>query len=301
MSDTNSDIPEVDPPWGSLIVEKYLLQHWDPHSSEHPDQQRKRLVRAYIAAGSQRPGLVHDQSEATGPTVAEISSVLQPWRTLAQRKIPSSGMVRAVWLRTCYAEGSDQKHNELVEKVDMDMAVDGDDRLLNDPNLYNFGPEWQHVFDFLPELVEPQEQSDWALEEEMFSKAVDDLKSFAAKGVTGAPKQLLDNLSLMRGEELEQEVATALQSSVHEACVVNWIVLEDEEALRSGDVMILFLDVFGRVVRQKRMPAAQAEDMGGLWVDGSWMEVDWVDAEIGEEYREGGACENLLLQNILDA
>lgn len=243
---------------------------------------------------------MNDGPGVTDPRAAGISSILQPWRTLAQRKIPSSDTVRAAWLRTCYTEGSDQRHNELVTGIDMHMAVGGDDRLLNDPDLYDFGSEWQRVFDFLPELVEPQEQSDWALRRKMFDEAVDDLKSFAARGIDGAPRQLRDNLWRNQGDALKQQIAEALQSSVHEACVVNWIVLEDEEALRSGDVMMLFLDAFGRAVRQKRVPPAQAEQFSGFWADGSWMESDLVEAEIGEEYREGGACGNLLLQNILD-
>lgn len=82
-SDGSDDADDVSPPWGSLPVEKFLLvsqtrpwycagkalakvtrvfrliyyllqQRWDSESPEDAGEQRKRLVREYVKAGSQR-------------------------------------------------------------------------------------------------------------------------------------------------------------------------------------------------------------------------------------------------------
>lgn len=53
-----------------------------------------------------------------------------------------------MWLRTCYSEDSNVKHEALVQGIDMEMAVGGEYRLLDEPKSYNF--------DTLPELLQPQ-------------------------------------------------------------------------------------------------------------------------------------------------
>ncbi|KAI4125113.1 MAG: hypothetical protein LQ338_004441 [Usnochroma carphineum] len=204
----------------------------------------------------------------------------------------------AVWLRTCYTEGSDQRHDELVKGIDMLLAVDGDHRLLNDPDLYNFGADWQRVFDVLPELLQPSD-GDWTYYQEAQCKALEDLTAFAEGGVARAPPKLLENLSSFQGEELEQIVREALQSEVHTAHVVTWIVLEDEKALANGEVAVMFVDAYGRVIRSKRTEVGEASMMGGAWVNCCWDEMDiWEEAVLGEEYQIGGSCGGLLLESI---
>lgn len=211
-------------------------------------------------------------------------------------------MSAAVWLRTCYSQGSNEKHDNLIKYVDMYNAVDGQHRLLNDADLYNFGTEWQQVFDFVPELLEPQEESGWTLKAQRHTEAVEKLKDFAIGGIDRAPAGLRQAFSRLQASEMEYNIAWALQSAVHETCVMTWIVLEDEEALETGMVAILFLDAVGRVVRKQRVDADEAESMGGFWMDGSWNEFGWWDdAELGEDYKDGGTCEWLLLKNIGDA
>lgn len=78
--------------------------------------------------------------------------------------------------------------------------------------------------------------------------------------------------------------------------MVNYILVEDKVALESGEVRMLFLDARGRVVRETRVDGGAAESMGGFWMQSSWDDLDeWIEAEWGESYREGGAEEGLLL------
>ena len=253
-------------------------------------------ARAYVSLQA-----LIDHSRTESPTAAQISTILQPWRTPAQRDTARRGTINAVWLRTCYSPGSDEKHEELVEFIDMELAVDGDDRLLNDPESYNFGPNWQQVFDIFPELLEPEEGY-WDYLQGQQHESMEALKAFAEGGVSRAPSGLLENLSSLQGQEQEDYVATVLQSSVHAAYVNAWVVLEDEEALNTGKPLLMFLDTQGRVVRSMRVSAGDAAGIGGLWLDGSWRETtEWEDGDLGEEYKKGGACEGLLLENVRSA
>ncbi|KAL8721736.1 MAG: hypothetical protein Q9225_001634 [Loekoesia sp. 1 TL-2023] len=305
MSDSGSDLSDADPPWGLLAAERYLLHHWDHESTESPDRQRKRLVKDFIHAGPGR--LVPNAS----PSAAEISRILKPWRTPTQREVANySTLGPAIWLRTCYTTGSDAKHEALVQGIDMDNAVDGDHRLLCDPTYYNYGADWQQVFEVVPELLEPNDQS-WASYKEDQHQEVEALRAYAEGGIARADQRLVGNLTGVsqgtphlgfQGAELERHVAKALQSSVHKACVVAWTVLEDEEALDSGKVALMFVDALGRVVRSKRVEVGEAEQMGGFWADGSWDEIDeWVEGDLGPEYQTGGSCGGLLLESMRGA
>ncbi|KAL8707933.1 MAG: hypothetical protein Q9220_007115, partial [cf. Caloplaca sp. 1 TL-2023] len=302
MSDTESELSEADPLWGSLAGERYLLHYWNSQSSETPDQQRQKLVQEFIQARQER--LVPQLT----PSATQITTILEPWRTSAQRDVvDTTSMDPAIWLRTCYSEGSDARHEELVDAVDMDNAVGGDHRLLNDPALYSYGSEWQQVFHVLPELLEPVGK-DWIYTTKKQQDAVQELKDYAQAGLASVDQKLLDNLTGVaqgtheigfRGEELEEEAAKALQSTAHRAHVVTWLILEDEEALESGNVAVMFLDAHGKVVRSKRVPPDEAEQMGGFWSDGCWDEIgEWQDGEVGVEYSRGGACGGLLLESM---
>ncbi|KAL8642258.1 MAG: hypothetical protein Q9228_001024 [Teloschistes exilis] len=245
------------------------------------------------------------------PSATDISEILKPWRTSSQREVADyNTMGPAIWLRTCYTIGSDEKHEALINGVDMDNAVDGDHRLLNDPTHYDYGADWQRVFEVLPELLEPNDQS-WESYEENHHTEFEALRAYAEGGIARADQRLVDNLTGVsqgmpqfgfQGAELENQVAKALQSSVHKACVVAWVVLEDEEALESGKVALMFVDALGRVVRSIRVEVGEAERMGGFWADGSWDEIhEWEDGESGPEYRLGGSCGGLLLESIRGA
>ncbi|KAL9008612.1 MAG: hypothetical protein Q9173_006278 [Seirophora scorigena] len=163
----------------------------------------------------------------------------------------------AIWLRTHYALGSNLKHEMLVAGVDMRKAVDGDHRLLSLRRLHNYGPDWQRMFQALPELLE----------------------NYVVTAVVPASKA--------SGWKTRSR---ALQSQVHSECVVTWLVVEDEEALRSGKVAVMFVDACGNEVRSRRVEAGVAEDVGGFWASSSWTEMDeWENAEYGHEYQSGGS------------
>ncbi|KAL8903160.1 MAG: hypothetical protein Q9207_004109 [Kuettlingeria erythrocarpa] len=199
-------------------------------------------------------------------------------------------MGRAVWLRTCYTEESEIRHEALVEDVQMDMTVD--DRLLNDPLLYNYGAAWQRIFDVMPELLEPYHETSSSYEDGQ-RKAVEALNAYALEGIASAPPQLVENLYCPNG------VPGSRVQSVHHRYVVSWLVLEDEEALETGKVAVIFLDALGNVIRSKRVIALDPEHIAGLWGDGSFVESsEWENGDLGSEYQTGGSRGNLLLESM---
>ncbi|KFY89174.1 hypothetical protein V500_05906 [Pseudogymnoascus sp. VKM F-4518 (FW-2643)] len=176
----SSPAEEISSPWGSPPVEAYILQNWDASSSETPAKQRKKLVQAYVK---------------TSPL---DRTILVPWRTTFQRDIASSpGELGCVWLRTDYPGGTDDAHESLVEHVDFCNAVDDEDRLLDDEELYNFGDDWKRILDVFPELVSYRDEA-WTSQQESLQEAEDNLikgKAYLAGGEIPDPSfEFIDSI-----------------------------------------------------------------------------------------------------------
>lgn len=245
----------------------------------------------------------HEGPVAVQPTSSQIASILKPWRTIEQRDLAvDPGTLGPVaWLRTCYKEGTDAQHEAVVDRVDMYNAVD--DRLLNDATLYDFGDHWERIFDYIPELVVDQSE-DASYRARRLRDAEDAFRMaqaiFSGSPATAAigeePMRLIESARrYLPAAEVQEHVLQVLQSSIHCACVKTYLIVEDEEALQTGQVLLLFLDNCGRAVRQQRLPAREAEDIGGAWVQHCWDEDHfWEDADLGADYQEGGVCGHLL-------
>jgi hypothetical protein len=188
----------------------------------------------------------------------------------------------------------------LLDKVDLFNALDDEDRLLDDEDLYDFGDDWKNILDVMPELVVYSDASLWQSNQRRLLKAEDMLikaKAYlAGQNVEGAPVELITNTrAVLPGSAVEESVLGLLKSKVHRACVVNYFIVEDREALETQQLLLVSLDAGGRVVRWSRVGPEEAEQMGGFWLDGSWDEVnEWTEAEIGEDYQVGGVCGHLL-------
>lgn len=94
----------------------------------------------------------------------------------------------------------------------------------------------------------------------------------------------------------EENFLSIFRESIQESCVSNYIIVEDREALRTGKLLITFVDNCGRIVRQGRDDMGGAEHIGDLWFKDSWGDCvePWVDGELGTDYKNGGACFYLL-------
>ncbi|KAL2014486.1 hypothetical protein VTN00DRAFT_2011 [Thermoascus crustaceus] len=272
-----------DPPWGQMALDLYLLEQWDHNSSEVPAEQRKRLASAYVQLGWPGRKKYHQQikrKEFTQPSDAAIESVLKPFRTPHQRHIAHyPGHVGCVWLRTAYGPGTDALHEERTDFIDWDMAIDDEDHLLNDRELYGFGTNWQDVFLVLPELLDVHHGHDES-DEYYFG-----YQRYKIAHREHSP----DTLELLDGEEDPQERFRLEHHRIHRDYVANFVIVEDEEALRNGNVLLNFVDSQGQVVRQKRTNFDEAQMIGGMALEAAWDDMDaWRSGTVGERYREGG-------------
>ena len=74
--------------------------------------------------------------------------------------------------------------------------------------------------------------------------------------------------------------------------MVNYVIVEDVEALETGLVLLLFLDDRGCVARRFRLSASKAEQVGGAWLEFCGDEsYYWVEADVGENYFAGCTSE----------
>lgn len=202
-------------------------------------------------------------------------------------------------MRTDYSEGTDDAHESLVEHVDFCNAVDDEDRLLDDEELYNFGDDWKRILDVFPELVSYRGEA-WTSQQESLQGAEDNLikgKAYLAGGEIPDPSfEFIDSIkNNSPAVEADQIIMVMFWSSLHRECVANYLIVEDKKALETKQLLLVFLDAFGRVVRWSRIGPNEAEQMGGSWFALCWSDLpEWEEGEIGEDYQVGGVCGHLL-------
>lgn len=90
----------------------------------------------------------------------------------------------------------------------------------------------------------------------------------------------------------EQELDTAFLCErywvYHAACVKAHAFVEDAEAQVTGQVLHVFLDDCGRVVRQERTASNDVSSYDGTWFEGNWKEGFVYPGDLGEACRVGG-------------
>ena len=110
---------------------------------------------------------------------------------------------------------------------------------MNDPDLYNFGAHWQQIFYSIPEIL-PRNKGEYGSTSTRLREALSNLMSFEESGLEGAPKDLVKNLSFYSGTDLTHALHKILLNSVQDACVATWMIVEDDEALQTGKVWLLW-------------------------------------------------------------
>ncbi|KAL4938213.1 hypothetical protein BDV06DRAFT_232056 [Aspergillus oleicola] len=158
------------PSWGQLPVEQYLIESWNPASTEQPPMQRARLVKQFLdldqlnlywypTHGATDP----DAQPARVPTKEEISTILRPWRSDNMRRLAwrvwqvytNAGGNNPLLLRTWY-EPADNERVESWAMLSEEFADDADWAILNDHAVFDFGTSpWQRVLEILPEIAIP--------------------------------------------------------------------------------------------------------------------------------------------------
>lgn len=190
-----------------------------------------------------------------------------------------------IWLRTCYKSGSDNLHTKLLSLFDRDLAdmvntyMYGVEvsHILDDSSLYNYGSDWSRIFVRVPEVAQGMmgpigEGSIKEVEHMVKDAQIEAVREFEEDEI----------------EELQEPDYTKMQS----LCVTNFLFVEDEEALNTGKVLIVWLDERGRIIRQCRIVPQDMEGPLGIQHSPAGYESSpaWLCGEVGVAYRRGGIC-----------
>ncbi|KAF6233162.1 hypothetical protein HO173_008706 [Letharia columbiana] len=307
----SSSSEEISPPWGTIPAEIYLLNNYDPQSPLPPSEQAKILISSYIQSGQRQARYPPPPPPALGP---QELIFLKAWRPLSIRHLATDpGQIGNVWLRTFYGPGSDAKHAALISHIDLDNAIDKEERLLDDRLLYGrLEGKWNGLLELLPELL----VADWEGDERWLGyrrRIAKDVEAFrnakkrfehgavAVGDVAEGTDELAEAMERLRAflpeEEVQPRILEVLRSHVQAECVVAYLIVEDEEALEEEEGLLLlsFVDAFGRVVRSNRVCASEAEQMGGFWLEEAWGDIaEWQNGKTGSDYEDDEAWEALL-------
>lgn len=233
------------------------------------------------------------------------------WRPLSVRNLVTAerGVDLVVWVRTYYSPETDAKHAALISGIDIVMAIDSEERVLDDASLYGgFGDHWEGLFELMPELLDVGGTDGWyrariTEEVELLQEARLRLQhGLDAVDATREGKDKVGEMvekykTFLPEERVHQEVLDDLLDTVHRECVVKYIIIEDKTTLECDESLVLlaFVDAWGRVVKSRRVTNSEAEQMSGMWFQHAFDEtMTWDSAEIGNEYKGRDGWEDLL-------
>jgi hypothetical protein len=207
------------------------------------------------------------EAMAIAPSAAQVRDILAPWRPLRWRSAAWEiwNQMRGpdwhaygfnIWLRTHYAAGEEEKAQDGAKLVgwfeeSVDDNPNGEDpdeiiawSILDDESVFNFGDDWERVFEVIPELAGPR-------------------AGFSRRFVI---EEYNERIIKRSGETLREQVASlpslqdriaAVESSDNYAqvhSVDSYIFVADERTFTADELLILFLDKMGNHIRQSRIP-----------------------------------------------
>lgn len=217
-----------------------------------------------------------------------------------------------LWVRNCYGEGADEKHQKLVSSLNAGLALDMEKNILSDEDLYNYGDDWHRIFDVMPErlfYITANTSSDNTLSE--FNQRNERLRSLQQDYESGrfdefqmeeaSQRQFAWQDSPRSDSEIAASVFRVKTEAIHSCAIENYLFVADETALQTGEVLIVFFDDRGRVVRQARILPEVCDGTAGAWADSRIQDhEEFSEGEVGLDYREGGICGPPSFQGLLN-
>ena len=298
-----------------------MQRNWDWKSTDSSPIQRLKLVRRFLdlpaisndldVLGSLRSEWGRRYSWSRDlwpsldtvvvprlPTPREVDRILKPWRplTLRQKAVDfwmdiASGGDEAIWLRTYYEPGSDEIWEQFLDKEeDENPSFESrlDVRFLNDATCFNFGNDWELVFDLLPEArgYPPR-----GLRDQHFERARREITHILQ---SKEPKEF-DHGFIQPWESR----VTAEIHLMQAYCSCNYIVIADKEAFASNKLRLIFFDCARNIVRHGRIPVEDACMVSAYQMQGRILEQYWTDdrgtyCKLGEKYLPEGEFGNFL-------
>ncbi|KAJ6057005.1 hypothetical protein N7460_000279 [Penicillium canescens] len=242
MANDNCHLGEIIPPWGSLPIEQYLIRNWNHSATDAASQQRQRLIHLFLELDEIPEEYVClDEFPPRMPTPVEINTILQPWRPdndLRRKAYYMSKDDVLVFLRTHYDPNDDDKMNEWIHETDL-FEDNAWWACLNNPYLFNFGPDWQQVYEIMPEVAGP-------VDHRRRSDGSGKPQSFRA-----SPEKNREGLHERRCDRSKTTVDLA--NHLQNVSIMVYIVIADQEAFQTGRLRLLCLDAKRNIVREVRV------------------------------------------------
>lgn len=189
-----------------------------------------------------------------------------------RQPVPDSIHDWTPWLRTCYEPSTEAAFSTILDWLEYKFGSQVVP-MLNDPALYDFGPDWNKIFLRIPQLLEHWDSADGYYERlrEALREESD-----------------LDEERVAEGEDEDNYIAyywAVVNGRIH---VVDKTTLASE-GRNAGKVRIVWYDDCGRVVRSYRAEVDEAADITG--VDNPILDENpcWLNGKVGKEYKWGAA------------
>lgn len=197
-------------------------------------------------------------------------------------------------------EGDDAKLASWIH-ADETFWDEADWACLDDPEVFNYGEEWDRIFDVIPELTigsfsDPQlltrpkfppTDADLSLGKEWR----DDFKRFLRIQKREFPEEWKRN---------PHSLINKAAGSLHRMWCARPLVIVDKEAFETGYGRVIYIDSRRNIIRETRFdlndPYCYLYEITMDWFDYTYQEWLWMDSQVGEKYRAEGEFGQALYQ-----
>lgn len=228
------------------------------------------------------------------PSPDGIKTILEPWRSAKVRHVAKKCYIhkrsQIVWLRTHYGATKEEeallnlKFCEMLDTLsEDDLESEDDDEfycVLNDPGMFHFGNDWSRVFDVVSELIKPINRLRHRLFDRLDERDLPRIRSDLKTEIENAPED--------RGADdlVQNGVAILLQRRA----VRSFIVVADEEALRSGTFKVYWFDGRGKAVRSSCIAPDRVRTLHLQVIQGRWPDCEdaWTRGLVSSQYQLNG-------------
>lgn len=130
--------------------------------------------------------------------------------------------------------------------------------------------DWSQILYYLPEILDSYRGP----------KSPDQL----CGDIQAAKEEVEPELENEEDEEAQKEI----RESIQQAWVSGFLWVQDEETAKTGEVLLLWLNKFGRVVREARVESDKVTEWTGMFLKCADAETEWWrTADISKTYGGG--------------
>lgn len=194
-----------------------------------------------------------------------------------------------LWLRTCYGKELEEGHQTVWDNyVSEHDAIDLNALVLDDPELFQ-GP-WTAMLEIFPERVTNSCGDD---REELVARRLNELREREGRGDDDSEEKRESQRELYANlgrHEFLHEMCRRYRR-YHSACIVTHVFVEDRQSQEGEELLHVYLDDKGNVVRQIREEPEALDNFTGAWLDLCFDKGPAFEeyAEVGPAYLPGGA------------